>query len=153
MNIDYLADHPHFIPELAALHFAEWNYLNPGQSLDAKKEYLRKNCGRNGVPIFLVAIEDDELIGSASLVAHDMDDRPDLTPWLADVFIKPEYRGRGVATSLIRRIETEAKTAGIARLYLYTPDAAGLYKRLGWSAVEACSYKGVDVVIMNKTLR
>ena len=150
MKIEYLADHPEFIPELAKLHFAEWSYLNPGECLEGKKQYLERNSGRNGVPSFVVAVEGAELIGSASLIAQDMDDRPDLTPWLADVFVKPGYRGRGVATALIGRIEAEAKAAGIAMLYLYTPDAVELYRRLGWNMVEACKYKGVDVVIMAK---
>jgi N-acetylglutamate synthase-like GNAT family acetyltransferase len=58
-----------------------------------------------------------------------------------------------VATALIRHIEAEAKSAGIGKLYLYTPDAAGLYLRLGWKTVEECKYKGVDVVIMAKLLK
>ena len=148
MKIEYLADHPEFIPELAELHFAEWSYLNPGESLEGKAEYLRSICGRKGVPSFVIAVKGTRLIGSASLIAHDMDNRPDLTPWLADVFVKPAYRGQGVATSLIQRIEAEAKSAGITRLYLYTPDAAELYRRLGWNTVEACRYNGVDVLIM-----
>ena len=95
-------------------------------------------------------VADREIIGSASLVAQDMDDHPDLTPWLADVFVKPDYRGRGIATSLIQQIESEAKSAGIPRLYLYTPDAAKLYQKLGWRVYEECEYKGVEVVIMSK---
>ena len=152
MKIELLADHPEFIPELAELHFAEWSHLNPGEGLAGKKEYLRQNSGRNGVPVFFIAVDGAELIGSASLIAQDMDDRPDLTPWLADVFVKPGHRGHGVATALIRRIEAEAESAGIVKLYLYTPDAAGMYRRLGWTTVEACKYKGVDVVIMARTL-
>lgn len=152
MKIEYLADHPECIPELATLHFAEWSFLNPGESLDDKKAYLKRLCSRHGVPSFIIAIEDGELVGSASLIAQDMDDRPDLTPWLADVFVKPEYRGRGIATSLIQRIESEARIAGIVRLYLYTPDAAKLYQKLGWRIFEACQYKGVEVLIMVKKI-
>ena len=152
MKIEYLADRPELIPELAELHFSEWSYLNPGESLEGKAGYLRSNCGRNGVPTFVVAVDGTRLIGSASLIAQDMDNRPDLTPWLADVFVKPGYRGQGVATSLIQRIEAEAKSAGIEKLYLYTPDAAGLYLRLGWRTAEACKYKDVDVMIMTKRL-
>lgn len=148
MKIEYLADYPEFIPELARLHFAEWSYLNPGESLAGKEVYLKSLCGRKGVPSFIIAIEDGELVASASLIAQDMDDRPHLTPWLADVFVKPEYRGRGIATSLIQRIEFEAVSAGITRLYLYTPDAEKLYQKLGWSVFEECMYKGVEVVIM-----
>ncbi len=153
MRIVYLADYLEFIPELAGLHFTEWSYLNPGETLEGKKDYLRSNCGRRGVPTFVIAVEGSELAGSASLIAQDMDDRPELTPWLADVFVKPRYRGKGVATSLIQCIESEARSAGISRLFLYTPDAAELYRRLGWEAVEECVHKGTDVVIMARTIQ
>ncbi len=153
MKIAHLADHPEFIPELAQLHFAEWSYLHPDETIEDKTRYLMSNCGRAGVPSFIIALEDTELIGSASLVEQDMDNREELTPWLADVFVKPEYRGRGVATSLVRRIEDEARSAGIVRLFLYTPDAAGLYRRLGWTVIETCEYKGAAVVIMTKAVK
>jgi len=153
MRIVYLADYPEFIPELARLHFAEWSYLNPGGTLEGKKDYLIRNCGRRGVPTFVIAVDGAMLAGSASLIAQDMDNRPELTPWLADVFVKPEFRGKGVATSLIQRIENEARSAGISRLFLYTPDAADLYRRLGWEAMEECVYKGTGVVIMARTIQ
>ena len=152
VKIEYLADYPEFIPEIAALHFAEWSYLNPGESLEEKKAYLKSICSRNGVPVFVIAVDGVELIGSASLIEHDMDNRPDLTPWLADVFVKPEYRGLGIATSLIQRIESEARCAGITKLYLYTPDAARLYQKLGWNTFEECKYNGVEVTIMAKII-
>lgn len=153
MKIEYLEDRPELISELADFHFAEWSYLNPGETLEGKAEYIRSNCGRNGVPSFVIAVEGTELMGSASLIAHDMDNRPDLTPWLADVYVKPMFRRQGIATALIRRIETEAKSAGIARLFLYTPDAAELYRHLGWSMFEKCRYRGVDVDIMTKIIQ
>ena len=153
MNIEYLADHPEFITELANLHFAEWSHLNPGESLAQRTDRLRRLCGRHGVPSFLVAFDGSELIGSASLIERDMDNHTELTPWLADVFVKPGFRRRGIASLLIRRIEDVARSAGISNLYLYTPSAASLYRRLGWTAVEHCRYKGIDVVIMSRTLR
>ncbi len=153
MKIEYLEDRPEFIAELADLHFAEWSYLNPGETLEGKAGYLRSNCGRNGVPSFVIAVEGGELMGSASLIAHDMDNRPDLTPWLADVYVKPKFRRQGVATALIQRIEAEAKSAGVARLFLYTPDAADLYRQLGWSTYEKCRYHGVGVVIMTRIIQ
>jgi N-acetylglutamate synthase-like GNAT family acetyltransferase len=153
MKIDYLVDHPEFIAELADLHYAEWHYLNPDETLEQKLDYLKSNSGRQGVPSFVIAVEGNELIGSASLIAHDMDDRADLTPWLADVYVKPVFRRQGVATALIQHIEAEARSAGISELFLYTPDAAELYQRLGWAMFEACRYHGVDVTIMTKRIR
>lgn len=86
------------------------------------------------------------------LVAQDMTTRPDLSPWLAGVYVSREHRRRGIATSLITRIEAEARSLGSSVLYLYTESAQSLYGHLGWSAIEHCMYQGVDVAIMSKKL-
>jgi GNAT superfamily N-acetyltransferase len=99
----------------------------------------------------VVALEDGVLLGSAMLIASDMDTRLDLTPWLAGVYVVDAARGRGTGSALVRRVETEAAALGVGRLYLYTPDAMGFYARLGWSVEERCSYLGQDVAIMSKS--
>jgi N-acetylglutamate synthase-like GNAT family acetyltransferase len=85
------------------------------------------------------------------LVAHDMDSRPQLTPWLAGVFVEPQCRGKGIGSALVRRIEAEARSLGVSTLYLYTPHTEFLYERLGWSVIERCEYH-TNVVVMSKEL-
>ena len=152
MQIEYLVDYSQHISELAQLHFKEWSYLRPGESLDERTARLRASCDRNAIPTIVVALKDGKLLGSAMLLAQDMDSHPQLTPWLAGVFVKPEYRGRGIGSALVRRIEAEARSLGISTLYLYTPQAESLYERLGWSAIERCEYRNTDVVVMSKRL-
>jgi len=151
MRIAYLADHPELIPQLARLHQAQWGYLRPEKSLEQRTEQLGKACGRGGIPTVVVALEDGELRGSAMLIANDMDTRPDLTPWLAGVYVVAAYRGRGHGSVLVRRIEAEAQALGVPRLYLYTPEAADFYARLGWDVEERCEYLGRRVVVMSKS--
>jgi GNAT superfamily N-acetyltransferase len=151
MRIDYLADHPELIPELARLHQQQWGYLRPEKSLEERTERLRAACGRGGIPTVVVGVEDGALCGSAMLVAGDMDTRPDLTPWLAGVYVAEDCRGRGYGSALVRRIESEASALGTPRLYLYTPEAAGFYGRLGWDVDERCAYLGHTVVVMSKS--
>ena len=79
-----------------------------------------------------VLFEDGVPVGTASLAQRDLDSRPDLAPWLAGVFVLPEYRGRGHAATLVRHVEGFAAAQGVARLWLYTDTAADLYARLGW---------------------
>lgn len=149
MRIDYLADHQEFIPTLARWHYDEWAYLRPGDSVGARATRLRADCGRGEIPTTFVAFSGSALLGSAMLIAHDMDTRMELTPWLAGVFVAPDYRRQGIGSALVKRVVECAKMLGVGRLYLYTPSAEEMYSRLGWSAVEQTSYRGADVVVMS----
>ncbi|SDL19057.1 Acetyltransferase (GNAT) family protein [Franzmannia pantelleriensis] len=143
------ADSPH-VAMVAEWTHAAWGHLNPGMTLNDAIERLRGECGAGGVPSVFVAMCDDVPVGTASLVVDDMSDRPDLSPWLASVFVPPEWRGRGIASSLVQRVEAEAREAGIAVFHLYTPDQQALYGRLGWEAVEERDYRGEAVTIMRR---
>ena len=152
MRIEYLIDNASKIPELARLHFKEWGYLRPKESIEDRTERLRLFCGRHSIPIVVVALENDELVGSAMLIDRDMESRPHLTPWLAGVFVKPHFRGKNIGKALIKKIEDEARSLGFHRLYLYSPNAEGFYEILGWTIIEKCEYLGINVVIMSKNL-
>lgn len=55
------------------------------------------------------------------------------------MFVRPEARGSGVATTLLRALEDEARALGVTRLVLETgtsqPDAMRFYEREGYSRV------------------
>ena len=104
------------------------------------------------IPFVVVATESGELAGSAALVESDMSIRPNLSPWLASVYVKPEFRRRGLGTRLVRRIEDEAGRRGIRKLYLFTEHARDLYAKLGWRDLETCEYQGVGVTVMFREL-
>lgn len=99
-----------------------------------------------------VLFEQDRPVGTASLAAQDLASRPDLTPWLAGVFVHPAFRGRGYATALVRQVEAFAMTASLPALWLYTWTAEPLYARLGWQRVGLEQNRGSDVVLMKRSL-
>jgi len=153
MRIEYLADHPHLISQLAGLHYEQWGYLRPNETLAQRTRRLRVACGRGGVPSAVAALADDgSLLGSAMLIANDMATRPELTPWLAGVYVLDAYRDQGIGSALVKRIEAEAASTGAKRLHLYTPNAARFYARLGWSTDERYTYLGQRVTLMSKRL-
>lgn len=151
MEIDYLVDHPEFIPALARWHHAQWSDLSPEGTIEHRMEELRAHV-RGGVPTTVVAHEDGVLLGSASLVESDMDTRPDLAPWLASVFVAPEHRRRGIGSVLVERVVDEARALGVDTLHLFTMDQEPLYARLGWSVLERGRYRDHDVVVMHRRL-
>ena len=51
--------------------------------------------------------------------------------YLADVYVLPEYRGRGLGVELVRETVERGPQAGL-RWLLHTNDAHGLYERFGF---------------------
>jgi N-acetylglutamate synthase-like GNAT family acetyltransferase len=105
-----------------------------------------------GVPCAWVAFHEGMPVGCVSLIASNMTSRPELTPWLAALFVLPPYRGRGIGAALVRRCEAEAKRCDHDRLFLYTSDASGYYERLGWREIEELTYEGQRVTVMMRQL-
>jgi len=52
---------------------------------------------------------------------------------LVDVFILPEYRGKGYAKALVQTIMIHPDLQGLRRFTLATSDAHGLYRQFGFS--------------------
>jgi len=96
VTVEYLADRREFIPTVARWLHAEWGHLRPGETVEDRAARVERDCGHCQVPTTFVALAGDQLVGSASLVEHDMATRPELSPWLSDVFVAPEHRRRGV---------------------------------------------------------
>lgn len=150
IRIEPLAAHPELASELGALHFAEWGALEPDESVEERAAWLRACPGRGHFPTGFVAVEGTTLCGSALLVADDLSLRPDLTPWLAGVYVKPAYRRAGLATKLVQAIVDEATAQSRLTLYLYTESSEALYARLGFRPIERCLFQGKRIVIMKR---
>lgn len=148
MKIDNLAEHPEFLLTLAEWQHGEWGHLRPGDSVEARMARLRNFSERDRIPLTVVAHDNGELLGSASLIPHDMDTRMKLTPWLAGVFVAPEHRRRGIGAALVRRVMAEAGRLSVPVLYLYTVHSEKFYASLGWSLQEHTTYRDQNIAIM-----
>jgi predicted N-acetyltransferase YhbS len=151
MRIGYLSDHPEALETLARWQHAEWGHLRSGDTIEKRKARLLGFSNADRIPLTVVALEGNEVLGSASLVEHDMKTRMELTPWLAGVFVGERYRRRGVGAELVRRIMAEAGRLKVPLLYLYTVHSEQFYAALGWKLRERTSYLEHHVVIMTYT--
>ena len=52
--------------------------------------------------------------------------------YLADVFVLPDYRGRGIAEKMIGLIVEQEPVPDLRRIILATQDAHGLYEKFGF---------------------
>src|SRR4029077_9743801 len=140
---------------LAQLSWKEWQeiYQKRDQTLDDCLKNYRERMNTDRLPLTLVALHDGLLVGMVSLKFHDMDTRPDLDPWLGGLLVLPEWRKRGTGTMLMHHATKEARKLNVARLYLWTHSAEGLYRKLGWQIVERTEYFGKNAVVMHLDLK
>jgi N-acetylglutamate synthase-like GNAT family acetyltransferase len=148
MKIEYLADHTEVIPTLAQWQHTEWGHTRPGDTVETRTGRIESWCNRDRIPLAVVALDQNEVLGSASLIAYDMETRMELTPWLASVFVGERHRRKGIGAALVRRIMDEAGELGVPLLYLYTVHSEKFYASLGWTLLEHTSYREQKVAIM-----
>ena len=144
-----LSDRPDLAPRVAAWLVGEFGYEG-GRTVE--QVALSLLAPAEGPEETFVLFDQDTPVATASLTRTDLKSRPDLTPWLAGVFVEPAFRGRGHATTLVQRVEAFARAVGVTRFWLYTWTAESLYARLGWQRVGLEQDRGQAVVLMIRHL-
>jgi GNAT superfamily N-acetyltransferase len=146
-----IAERPDLVPVVAGwLWDAFWQ--KDGHTLKQTEAAVADWTSSSGPPQGFVLLVDGEAVGTASLVAHDLDQRRDLTPWLANVFVKPEARRRGHVGKLVAAVEEACRAASISPVWLYTHTAEHLYAKAGWRTVEYFDHAGQRNALMRRDL-
>ena len=156
MHVTTLRKHAEHVPELAKIYFDTWGYINPEETLAEITAHLTAvyASSTDAMPETLIVVESGHLRGAATLQENTrLFPDIDRTPWLAGVYVKPEYRSRGIASLLIRDIETIASRAGHETLHLCTHEHEAYYTRLGYATIEARDFRGEKTFVMAKSLK
>jgi predicted N-acetyltransferase YhbS len=150
LRIDYLAEHPEFVPTLAQETLNHYRHILRDETFETRCAKLRSHMHTDSLPLALVASGEGELLGMGALREHDLPGHEQFTPWLGGMFVRPQYRRRGVGAALCRALEEKAWLMGFSILYLFTLDQQRLYARLGWQHLQPSSWLGYSVDIMFK---
>ena len=132
IQIDFLANHRQFIDTVAKFWCLEWGSNKSEQGIEKTKERILHKLNTDKIPLVLIAFDGDKCIGTVAIVEDDLKKRPDLTPWIASVYIDKDYRGHGIAKLLVEAAMRKAKALGLKIIYLHTETAHGLYGKMGW---------------------
>jgi ribosomal protein S18 acetylase RimI-like enzyme len=124
------------IPQIIALirEFAE--YENLSDFCEVTEERLRAALfSETKVAEAIVVFEDQTPIGYAIFYPNFASFRGQRGMYLEDIFIKPEFRGRGVGEMMLRHIAKLAQARGFERIDFLVLDwnttAVKFYERLG----------------------
>ena len=150
----FLADRVDAIPIVSKWYFDEWGHLSECDSIEHTRDRIQVYLNRDKIPLILLAINDDDVIGAAQLKHHELEDTfPDKKHWLDGVYVVPDHRSIGIGSQLIKQIAKIALQIGVRTLYLQTGELdGGLYARLGWTPCAPANNRGLDVLVMERHL-
>jgi GNAT superfamily N-acetyltransferase len=111
--------------------------------LDVVAEFLASSYWAKGIPratvqkslassLCFALLDGDRQIGFARVISDYA-----TIAYLGDVFVLPEYRGRGLSKWLMDCITSHPELQGLRRWILATRDAHGLYRQYGFTALKS----------------
>lgn len=134
LKIYNIKEKQEFLREVAELTQKEWGSKTISEEeFEAKiNKKISKIINNFNNPLYckLVLLNNDILIGFISIFPTDGDERKDLSPWYATMYVKEEFRGKGYSKILNNAILEEAKNRGFNKLYLKT-DLINYYEKFG----------------------
>jgi len=134
MKIYNLKEKEEYLEEVCLLEHQEWGSIDKDiedrNNKINKKIKLIKDNFKNKYFCKLILLDNDKLIGFISLFPYDTDERKDLSPWYATIYVKEEYRGKGYSKILNNAILKEAKNRGFTKIYLKT-ELDNYYEKFG----------------------
>ena len=116
----------------------DWNYNWWG--LDYKKEYvvdfMSRCLNEDKIPKTYIALYDDKVVGMYQIAMEDdLNTRPDYYPWLINVYVDEQHRGKGICKLLVEHSKETFKQLGFGKVYLHSKHI-NLYEKYGWKYLE-----------------
>lgn len=142
LKIYNIKDKQEYLREVAILTQLEWGKNNLSKEefenkIDKKIEKIKNSFEKKDY-CKLILLDDNKLVGFISIFPTDGEERKDLSPWYATMYVKKEFRGKGYSKILNSAILEEAKKRKIKRLYLKT-ELNNYYEKFGAKFIEVLS--------------
>lgn len=138
MEIINIKNNKNYLKQYISLCSLEWGTSKTKEELDLYvNEKINKLLSNNYDKLISVLglIDNNKLIGFISLLKFDGNERTDLMPWYATMYVRKEYRGKGYSKILNAAILEEAKNLGFDKLYLKS-NLKNYYEKFGAKYIE-----------------
>jgi predicted N-acetyltransferase YhbS len=148
LRIEQLAQYPDFLPIVASWIYKEWWTGIAEETVESLTGKLVAHLTHDRIPLTLVALLERCPVGTVTLLDHDVgtEQWPERSPWLAALYVVPEYRRRGIGAGLVNAAAANAMALGVETLYLATVEREAFYARLGWEITDRVTAQ----VVMSK---
>jgi ribosomal protein S18 acetylase RimI-like enzyme len=135
-GLQFLPWAPERAGDFFATHEDAWSTRPARQALSESEWVAFCSAGDDfRADLSLLAVEGDEPVG---FVLCEVD-RAEATGWISTIGVRPRYRGRGIASALLRETFRNFRGAGLLAAELEVGDdnpiARRVYERLGFAVV------------------
>ncbi len=136
---------------------ARWLSDTWGKSMGYSLAETEAECRRiadSPLEALLVARRSDTLVGTASVVACDLEGFERFTPWLSSLYVRPSSRGTGIGSALEQAACRWSKARGHQQFYLYCRSGrlSDYYADLGWTPQQALELSAGSFSLMRKEI-
>jgi len=152
LRVDYLADHPQAIRPLTVAFAREWPEYYGDFDPDALRKEFESRLHRDELPITLVVMEKNEVVGTATIGGPAIEGFGDREPWINGLWVDRRCRRRGIGRALMEAIEEQARKLGLETLYAGTDRAVAAFDAWGWEKLETVKHRGQDVTVLRRQL-
>jgi GNAT superfamily N-acetyltransferase len=135
-TISDLRQRPEFFDIVAERIWRAW-WQAQGTPFDYISDRLHEIMTASPIPLAFVAHDREIFLGTASVIASDLPERPQLTPWVAAVWVEQSARRCGVGGALVNHATQACRASGFEHIYLCArPHMTRFYEKLGWKIIE-----------------
>lgn len=153
LEINLLNRQPQYIQAVSNMIYQEFVVGTASRKSLKDVEVFFTNTKINAFPMTFIAEIDGQCVGTVSVFENDWSARPQYKPWLASLYVEPDYRSQKVGQHLITCLLAYLKQRGYAEIYLKTGNASDYYKKRGWQLIESVKdLQGETVDIFKYTL-
>lgn len=114
-------------------HYNHWVNYNPKMIKENTIYKFSELYTKDELPFGIALVNDDgDIVGFCVFKLENLKKYPEIYPWLSDVMILEEYRGKGYGKLLLSYGEQILKNLGYKTIYVWTDQAPDFYKKLGF---------------------
>ncbi len=111
--------------------FKKWWQEEEGLTFLETEAIMERSLNDSTFPRTYGVFDGDKIVGVFQFTLFDLHVRPDLYPWLANVYVDEKERGKGYSKFLLESAVKIAQDEGIEKLWLFTSHV-NLYERYGF---------------------
>jgi len=152
IEVKQLSECPEHLLAVGTWIYEEW-WKKPNNSSEVVLRLLRTHTEKDRVPFTVVALANGNPVGSCCVIENDCVHRPQYSPWVAAVYVRPEFRGREVASKLLQEAAKIAARVPVEGLYIDCHvKTVPVYEKSGWTIFER-EVGDKDSVVMFRSTR